>query len=160
MVPLEHQCRERWDRVKIEEGILLVKSSLAKQRVGPYQIQAAISAIHAESLSWLETDWPQIYALYSLLHQLTPSPVIKINQAIACSYAHSPEKALICIESILETDEVERYQPYFLAKSDILYRCGRLQEAISLLKKGIELCANQSNRLFLERKLAQLKSAL
>ena len=159
MVALEDQNRERWDQGKIKEGQTLVKQALSKQRLGPYQIQAAISALHAESPAWAQTDWPQISALYRVLQQLAPSPVISINAAVALSYAESAEIALEQLEAMADLPSVENYPPYHLAKSDILMRCGKSQEALRALERGIALSENRANRDFLESKLARLQQS-
>ena len=159
MVALEDQNRGRWDQGKIKEGQALVKEALSKQRLGPYQIQAAISALHAEAPAWAQTDWPQISALYRVLQQLAPSPVVSINAAVAQSYGESPEIALEQLEAMADLPSVENYPPYHLAKSDILMRCGNDQEALRALERGIALSENRANRDFLQTKLARLQKA-
>ena len=156
MVALEHQNRARWDKAKILEGKAILKATLVKQRIGPYQLQAAISAIHAESTTWQNTDWPQIAALYQLLYSIQPSAVVRINQAIAVSYADTPVAALTLLEAAAAGGQLTRYQPYYAAKADLLARAGNLSEANEYFTKAIELSQNRSERAFLEKKRERL----
>lgn len=153
MKSLEHQNRKTWHKGKITEGRALVKQALKRGHVGPYQIQAAISALHSEAKSWQQTDWAQIYALYKLLHTMQPSPVILINVALAKSYAVSPESVLIELETLEDRPELSSYQPYFAAKADILSRAGRVEEAQFALIRAIALSTNKTEREFLKSKL-------
>lgn len=156
IVSLEHQNRRRWDQGKITQGAELLKKTLIKKRVGPYQLQAAISALHAESDDWQSTDWPQISALYALLHDIQPSPVIRLNHALAVSYARSVEEALQMMDAAAGSGALEFYQPYYAAMADLLVRSGKSGAAASHLKKAIELSENQAEADFLQRKLNNL----
>lgn len=150
IISLEDQKRHAWDKQKIAEGTELIKLALAQHKVGPYQLQAAISALHAESPQWNKTDWPQIAALYQLLHQLQPTPVIKINQAVAVSYAQTADDALALLDSIAGSQEIQSYQPYHAARADILKRAGQHEEASIHFNKAIELTENQAEKHFLQ----------
>jgi len=152
MIALEHQNRARWDKPKIVEGSNLLKEALAKGRIGPYQLQAAISALHAESPSWVETDWPQIEALYELLYAIEPSPVIRVNQAVAVSYARTPKAALAMIDDAAGGGALDSYQPYFAARADLLARMKQAEAAGLALQKAIALTSNESEKRFLETK--------
>jgi len=156
MIPLEDQDRRLWDQGKITEGTLLLKAVLPRRPLGPYRLQAAISAVHAESPSWWMTDWNQILALYTLLHSLQPSSVVRINQAMAVSYARSPEAALVMLDQAAGCGKLDRYQPYFAARADLLVRAGRCGEAKMCYEKAIDLSNNKSERAFLTSKAARL----
>lgn len=153
LVMLEHQNRLRWDKVKINEGTVLLKETLPQAQVGPYQLQAAISAIHAESAQWQDTDWAQIVALYELLYSMQPSPVVRVNQAVAISYARSPVEALELLDSLADQAIILEYQPYRIARANILLRAGFKEEAAAQLCKAIETSDNASEKRFLERRL-------
>lgn len=156
IVALEDQDRTLWDQTKIREGTLLVKAVLPRRPLGPYRLQAAISAIHAESPSWQMTDWDQILALYALLYSLQPSPVVRVNQAMAVSYAHSPAAALTMLEEVAGDGKLDHYQPYFAARADLLARGGRREEAKACFERAIDLSDNSSERTFLKGKAARL----
>lgn len=156
LVPLEQQNRKRWDISKIEEGAALLEDILPKQRVGPYQVQAAISALHAQSHSWETTDWPQIEALYQLLYSMQPTPVIYINLAVAVSYARSTKTALEMLDSIAVDGQLRRYQPFFAAKADVLSRAGDLEAAKDCFQTAIDLSKNTLERQFLRDKVEAL----
>lgn len=156
LVPLERQNRARWDKAKIAEGAAILEQVLPRQRPGPYQLQAAISALHAQSPSWQATDWPQIEALYQLLYAIQPSPVIRINQAVVVSYARSPETALAMLDEAASGGSLDAYQPYFAARADVLARAGRTQEARQCLATAIDLSDNTLEKTFLSDKAASL----
>lgn len=153
MIPLEHQNRKTWHPGKISEGRALVKRALARAKVGPYQIQAAISALHSEAQTWADTDWPQISALYNLLYAIQPSPVVLINAALAKSYAVTPQAGLIDLQGLEDHPDIQSYQPYYAAKADILSRAGQTQEAQHALGQAIALSTNKTEREFLRSKL-------
>ncbi len=158
MIPLAEQNRSKWSEAKIVEGTRLLKTTLAKQQVGPYQIQAAISAIHAESSDWESTDWRQISAFYELLYSLQPSAVVRVNQSIAVSYAHSIEDALTLLASVENEDAMLSYQPLYAARADLYQRLGKREEAIADLQQAIELSENSAQAEFLQTKLELLQS--
>lgn len=155
-IPLEAQNRNRWDRRRISEGCALLKTTMAKQQIGPYQLQAAISAIHAEAQTWEQTDWHQISALYQLLYQIQPSSVVRINQAVAVSYADCPEAALTLLENLEPQSELIRYQPYYVAKADILTRLGKTDSARENLENAISLSDNEVEKKYLQSRLDNL----
>jgi len=157
MVPLEHQRRALWDKGKIAEGVTLLKSTLVKQQVGAYQLQAAISAVHAEALSWEETDWAQINALYELLHAVQPSSVVRVNQAIALSYAQSVTAALDLLLPLAADKAMLNYQPYYVARADLYYRAGLIDQAITDMEIAIKLSANDARVEFLKSRLASFR---
>lgn len=156
LVPLEEQNRGRWDKAKIAEGAHILETVLPKQRLGPYQLQAAVSAVHAQSPSWQATDWPQIEALYQLLYAVQPSPVVRINQAVAVSYARSPEAALAMLDEAAINGALDAYQPYYAARADMLARAGRTQDARTCFTTAINLSDNNLEKAFLHDKIANL----
>ncbi|NKB53965.1 MAG: RNA polymerase sigma factor [Rhizobiaceae bacterium] len=153
LIALQHQNRRRWDRGKINQGVRLLHDVLPRQHLGPYQLQAAISAVHAQSESWEATDWAQVQALYALLYQITPTPVVRLNQALALSYANSPQEGLHMLREAAGDGVLENYQPFHAAKADLLLRNGQIEEAMNSYRRAIELSDNLSERRFLEQKL-------
>jgi len=129
LTALQYQDRSLWDQAKIQEGTALIQKALQKQQVGRYQLQASISALHAEAACWEDTDWQQINALYELLHRMHPSAVVKINQSIATSYAVSIVAAIELLEQVNLHDEVENYQPWYVAMADLLERSGNVHSS-------------------------------
>lgn len=156
MVALEDQNRKRWDRARIGEGDRLLRQTLPRGQVGPYQLQAAISALHAQSPDWAQTDWPQIAALYELLYQVQPSPVVRVNQAMAVSYARSIPEALQLLGSVADDPHLNHYQPYHAARADLLARNGENGAACASYAQAIALTEQSAERAFLEQKLAAI----
>ncbi|MEJ6399318.1 RNA polymerase sigma factor [Yoonia sp. 208BN28-4] len=156
MVPLSDQNRHRWDRAKIAEGDALLKSVLPKGNVGPYQLQAAISAVHTTAPSWNATDWPQIVALYDLLYQVTPTPVVQINRAMAVSQINGPQAGLALLDDLAGTIQLERYQSYHSARADLLERAGHLSAACHSYDAAIALTEQEVERAFLTAKRARI----
>ncbi|WP_370228410.1 RNA polymerase sigma factor, partial [Cognatishimia sp.] len=128
-VPLESQNRARWNRARITEGIALTEAALTQGPAGRYGMQAAISAVHAQAPAFSQTDWPQIVALYDVLYQRFPNPVLRVNQAVALSYAESPEAGLRLLSSVQDAGKLDRYQPFHACRADLLARLGRHREA-------------------------------
>ncbi len=157
MIALEFQNRAIWDKQKISEGITLLKNTLKQQRVGPYQVQASISAIHAESDQWQNTDWPQIIALYDLLYAMQPSPVVRINQAVAISYGGKPDAALKLLKQLEQDSSVQSYQPFHAALAEILIRQGKTGPGRTALHQAISLSTNDAEKQFLVSRLDSLK---
>jgi len=129
LVPLQDQNRKRWNQSKIVEGTEILEKILPLNRIGPYQLQAAISGVHAKSKTWEQTDWLEIAALYDLLFAIQPSPVVRINQAVAISYASSPEDGLKLLRDVSEVAKIQKYQPYFAALGDLQERAGQITQA-------------------------------
>jgi RNA polymerase sigma-70 factor (ECF subfamily) len=153
-VPLEAQNRARWDRAKIDEGVALLKTTLPKGRVGPYQLQAAINAVHGQAATWDKTDWAEIAALYAVLYQVHPSPVVRINQAVAVSYAETVAHGLAMLDEV--ATKLERYQPYWATRADFLMRSGETHQARDCFGQAILLSTNAQEKDFLRRKLGRL----
>ena len=154
LVLLEDQDRSRWDHAAIDEGLALVESALATRRPGPYQVQAAIAALHARAPRPEDTDWPQIAALYGTLAAMTPSPVIELNGAVAVAMADGPDRALPLVDALAA--ELDTYHLFHAARADLLRRLGRGDEAAAAYRRALELAANPMERVFLERRLAGL----
>ena len=155
-VPLDAQNRSRWNRAKIEEGVALLKVALARGRVGPFQLQAAIHSVHGQAATWGETDWAEIVALYEVLYRELPSPVVRINQAVAVSYAMSVASGLAMLDEVGAGGALERYQPYWAARADFLGRLGQTQSAHESYEHAIELSENEQEREFLRGKMGWL----
>jgi RNA polymerase sigma-70 factor, ECF subfamily len=156
LVLLEDQDRSTWDRALIDEGATLVERVLAGRRFGPYTIQAAISAVHAEAESVEATDWEQIVGLYDVLMQLTPSPVIELNRAAAMAMRDGPEAGLALIDEILARGDLKDYHPAHAARAELCRRLGRDEEARASWERALELTQQGPERRFIERRLAEL----
>lgn len=158
-VPLEAQNRARWESAKITEGLNLVEAALSHAPAGPYAIQAAISALHAQAASFDDTDWSQIVALYDLLCVRTPNPIIAVNQAVALSYAQSPQKGLAALDRLLPDAKLEAYQPYHSCRADLLARIGQVDAAAQSYRRAIDLSPSKAQARFLEQRLRGLYTA-
>ncbi len=157
MVSLEDQNRGLWDKAKAREGVSCLKQALEQGRVGPYQLQAAISALHLEAASWQATDWPQIAALYNLLYALQPSPVVRINQAMAVSHAVSVKAAITLLDEVASGGDMSGYKAYQVARADLMARAGQPEAARGFLAQALALSDNQVERAFLNEKLKALE---
>jgi RNA polymerase sigma-70 factor, ECF subfamily len=156
LVTLEEQDRSRWDRPEIEEGRGLVDAALRMGRVGPYQLQAAIAALHAEAVSPVDTDWRQIAALYGVLARLQPSPVVRLNGAVAIGMSEGPGRGLALIDELGAAGELDRYHLFHAARADMLRRLGSFEAAAEAYRRALALMANGVERAYLERRLAAL----
>ena len=156
-IPLQAQDRSLWNQEQIAEGCARTMAALARKKPGPYQIQAAISAVHSEAPSHDKTDWREIVLLYGKLYELTPSPVILLNGAVALSYAFGAEAGLAALEEIESSGELQSYQPFHAARADLLRRTGRAEAARLAYQKAIELSQNSSETAFLTMRMEQLK---
>ena len=156
MVLLEEQDRSRWDRGKIREGVSIMERLLLMKRPGPYQIQAAISALHAQAERAEDTDWPQIAALYHELMKMTPSPVIELNRAVALAMADGPLKGLKLLDQPVLKQELSDYYLFHAARADLLRRVGRLNDAGDAYSLALNLCQNERERAFLRRRLVEV----
>lgn len=152
MIPLPLQNRARWDKARIAEGDMILQKTLPQGALGPYQLQAAISAVHAGSPSWDATDWPQIAALYDLLYKMQPSAVVRINQAMAVSYATSVKAALDLLTLVADDPQVTDYQSYHVARADLLERSGNHAGARNSYDAAIALTPQIAERAFLTDK--------
>ncbi len=156
IVPLPDQDRGLWDRGEIREGIALVTRALGESPPGPYRLQAAIAAVHAEASSPEATDWAEIHLLYHALLRLQPTPVIELNAAVAAGFAHGPELGLAWIERLEERGELAAYHLLFSSKANLLHRLGRLAEATEAFWQALALCRNPAERRYLEKKVTEI----
>lgn len=156
MLTLEEQDRGRWDRQRIAEGTALVQRALRTRRAGPYQLQAAIAALHAEPERPEDTDWPQIAALYGELALRHPGPVVELNRAAAIAMAYGPEAGLRLIDALEATGELEGYYLLHGARADLLRRAGHFEEAAWAYRRAMELCANPVELRYLRRRLREI----
>jgi RNA polymerase sigma-70 factor (ECF subfamily) len=157
LVLLEDQDRSLWDREMIAQGRALVERALATRRVGPYTLQAAISAVHAGAASAGATDWAQIVGLYDVLARVEPSPVIELNRAVAVAMRDGPAAGLALIEEILARGELADYRLAHAARADLCRRLGRTAEARASYERALALTRGEPERRFLERRLDELK---
>jgi RNA polymerase sigma-70 factor (ECF subfamily) len=160
LVPLDAQDRSRWDRSKIDEGVGVLDRALALGRPGPYQTQAAIAALHATAPTADSTDWPQIAALYDVLLQQAPTPVVELNAAVAHGMASGLDRMLVRIAAIEARGELANYHPLHAAKADALRRLGRCAEAAFAYRTALPLVTNVAERRFLERRMAECRGGL
>jgi RNA polymerase sigma-70 factor (ECF subfamily) len=156
LVLLEAQDRSLWHRGEIEEGTKLVERALRMHSLGPYQLQAAIAAVHAEAKTADETDWPQIAALYDELRKLAPSAVVTLNRAVAVAMSQGYAKGLALIDDLGSSGELDRYYLFHAARADLLRRLQRNREALDSYKKAISLVTNRVEKAYLETRLAEL----
>lgn len=157
LVLLDEQDRTRWDRAKIHEGIAVLDEALALGDPGPYQVQAAISALHAEAATPDATDWPQITALYHTLAVMIPSPVVEVNRAVAVAMAQGPTAGLALLHQI---EGVEEYYPYHAARADLLRRTNQRDAAADAYEQAITLCGNSAERAYLQRRLDEMTQSV
>ena len=156
IVLLEYQDRSRWDRNLIADGIAFVEQALASRRFGPYTVQAAIAALHAESPSADETDWAQIVALYDLLAHAEPSPIVELNRAVAVAMRDGPAAGLTLVDAILARGELTDYHLAHSAQADFHRRLGNKAQARLAYERALALTKQEPERRFLERRLAEL----
>jgi RNA polymerase sigma-70 factor (ECF subfamily) len=152
LVLLAEQDRSRWDRRLIDEGHQLVRACLRRNSPGPYQIQAAVNAVHTDAADAGDTDWRQIVELYGQLEQVAPSPVVTLNRAIAVAELDGPEVALAALDGLA----LEHYQPFHATRADLLRRAGRPEAAAEAYRAALALTTNPAERRFLERRLTTL----
>ena len=154
---LEEQDRSLWDQSAIEEGTALIQRALRMGRVGVYQLQAAIAAVHAEAERAADTDWRQIALLYGELARINPSPIVELNRAVAVSMADGAEAGLSLLERLAEVPELGDYQPYHAACADLLRRAGRTDEARRAYRRALAAAPNEVARAFLQRRVDELE---
>lgn len=153
LVPLDEQDRSRWDRALIGEGHDLVRACLHRNRPGPYQIQAAINAVHTDASTFARTDWGQIVALYDQLRVMHPTPIVELNRAVAVAELDGPAVGLALVEPL----DLTGYHSWHVARAEMLRRLDRPADAAAAYVRAIELTDNPAERAFLRRKLADLR---
>jgi RNA polymerase sigma-70 factor, ECF subfamily len=157
LVTLEEQDRKLWDQERIREGLALVHRALPMRGVGPYQLQAAIAALHAEAPSPSATDWAQIAALYQELLRAAPSPVVALNHAVAVAMSQGLESGLAQIDRVGAAGGLEEYHLFHAARADILRRLGRREEAARAYREALQLATNKVEQEYLQSRLGQVE---
>jgi RNA polymerase sigma-70 factor (ECF subfamily) len=160
LVLMEDQDRSLWDEEAIEEGLGVLDRAFAMRQVGPYQIQAAIAALHARASHHQDTDWHQIAALYGELVQIIPSPVIKLNKAVAVAMVAGFDVGLKLLDQLGEDGTLADYHLFHAARADLLRRTGCLGEAQIAYRKALELCTNAVEQAFLRKRLVEVEQGL
>jgi RNA polymerase sigma-70 factor (ECF subfamily) len=155
IILLDDQDRSVWNRELIAEGSRLVRAALATRRFGPYTLQAAIGAVHAEAASAAATDWAEIVGLYDALLRMDDSPVIELNRAVAVAMRDGPEAGLACIDDILKRGQLKDYRLAHAARAEFCRRLGRMAEARTAYQKALALTRQEPERRFLERRIAE-----
>ncbi|MEV6502986.1 RNA polymerase sigma factor [Streptomyces prunicolor] len=159
LVTLEDQDRTAWDRAEVDEGADLLETALRRGRPGPYQIQAAIAACHTTAPTAEDTDWADIAGLYGELERFVPSAVVRLNRAVAVGMAQHPDAGLELVAELERSGELADYHLLPATRADLLRRSGRTAEAAAAYEWALELVENAAERRFLERRLAECRSA-
>ncbi len=154
LVLLEQQDRTLWDATEISQGVAVLDQAIALPAPGPYQVQAAISALHAQALTAAETDWDQIALLYDTLARMTPSMVIEVNRAVAVAMAQGPQQGLQMLLRL--ENEADHFYPYHAARADLLRRMNQPEAAADAYQRAIELCSNPTESAYLQRRLDEM----
>jgi RNA polymerase sigma-70 factor (ECF subfamily) len=159
IVLLDDQDRARWNRAQIAEGTELVERALSTRRFGPYSLQAAIAAVHAEAGDAGQTDWWQIVALYDVLLRADPSPIVALNRAAAIAMRDGPAKGLVLIDDLLRQGELAEYQFAHSARADLCRRLGRIDEARASYERALTLTRQEPERRFLTKRIRELSAS-
>jgi len=156
VILLEDQDRGLWNRQQIGEGTRLVEQALSPGRAGPYAIQAAIAAVHAEAPNAAATDWDEIVGLYDVLMEMSPSPVVELNRAVAIAMRDGPAAGLAIIDALLARGELKDYRLAHAARAELCRRLGRTADARASFERALKLTKQEPERRFLERRLEEL----
>jgi RNA polymerase sigma-70 factor, ECF subfamily len=156
IILLMDQDRSLWNREQIREGVSLVRRALASRRFGPYSVQAAIAAVHAEAPSEAETDWKEIVALYDVLVRVEPSPVVELNRAVAVAMRDGPAAGLALVEEILARGGLEDYRLAHSTRADLCRRLGLKAEARASYERALSLTLQEPERRFLRKRISEL----
>jgi RNA polymerase sigma-70 factor (ECF subfamily) len=156
IVLLADQDRSQWNQAQIAEGVALVERALAAEQFGMYTLQAAVAATHATAATYAATNWAQIVALYDVLLQAAPSPVVELNRAVAVALRDNPRKGLELLESILARGELTNYHLVYAVQADLYRQLAQIEEARAAYNKALTLVQQEPERRFLERRLRQL----
>jgi RNA polymerase sigma-70 factor, ECF subfamily len=159
LVLLADQDRSRWDRGRLDEGLSLVESALARRSPGPYQLQAAIAACHADAAPAADTDWRQIAALYSELLRFDPSPVIEANRAVAVAYAEGPAAGLAILDTLAASSRLARWPQLHIARGALLAQCGRDEDAVAAYCDALALEPADAIRQHITGQIGALRAA-
>lgn len=158
LILLENQDRSAWQHHEIAEGIALLEDALQNKQPGPYQIQAAIAALHAQAAAPQDTDWLQIGGLYNELNRIAPSPIIELNLAVAIAMADGPMPGLSILDKLAETGALDNYHLYHATRADLLRRAGWHDEARTAYQQALSLTTNQSEQRFLQKRIDELEA--
>ena len=156
LITLEEQERSLWDQSEIEEGVRLVEQALRRRQPGPYQLQAAIAAIHAQAKAPQETDWQEIAALYQELYRLSPTAIVALNHAVAVAMNQGFEPGLRLIDELGESGKLDDYYLFHAARADLLRRLRRTGEARSAYERALKLATNRVEQQYLRRRMSEL----
>lgn len=156
LILLEDQDRSRWNHAQIAESSELVQTALRSRRFGPFTLQAAIAAVHAEAPNAADTNWQEIVGLYDLLLRLNPSPVVELNRAVAIAMRDGPEIGLPLVEVLIERGELKDYHLLHATRADFCRRLGRTKEAREAYRQALALCQQKSEQRFLEKRLREM----
>jgi hypothetical protein len=156
LVRLEDQDRSRWDRALIAEGVALVEEALGSRRFGPYALQAAIAAVHAEAATPEATDWAQIAGLYDVLLRVEPSPVVELNRAVAVAMRDGPAHGLALVDALLARGELTEFHLAHATRAELCRRLRRVRDAVAAYDEALRLVKQEPERRFLERRRAEL----
>ena len=157
LILLDAQDRSLWNRGQIDEGLRWIERALSSRSVGPYALQAAIAAVHAEARDAASTDWRQIVGLYDVLMRLEPSPVVELNRAVAVAMHDGPTAGLALVDAILASGELADYHLAHSARADLLRRLGRAADAIAAYERALTLATQEPERRFIERRINELR---
>ncbi|HEX4997678.1 MAG TPA: RNA polymerase sigma factor [Terriglobia bacterium] len=157
LIVLEEQDRSRWDHAQINEALPLAAEAMGGEP-GPYALQAAIGAVHCRARRSEETDWARIVALYGMLDRIQPSPIVRLNRAVAVAMADGPDAGLALIGELAASGELDRYHLLYAARADLLRRAGSFAKAANEYAQALELATNDSERRYLERRLREVSA--
>ena len=159
LIPLDRQNRELWDRAQIVEGVALLSHALPRGAVGPYQLQAAIAAVHDEAVRAEDTDWPQILALYELLMRMSGNPMVMLNHAIAAAMVHGPAKGLELLDALQSTPQIAEHHRMDAVRGHLLEMHGEMKEAARCYRAAAGKTANLPERNYLLLQAARITPA-
>jgi len=159
LVTLEHQDRSRWDADEIQQGTELLEAALRRGHAGTYQLQAAVAACHAQAVTAADTDWQQIAALYGLLEANSPSPVVRLNRAVAIAMGGDLDAGLAIVEELSSDGRLQSYYLLDATRADLLRRRGDTAQATTAYQRALALAPSEPERRYLMRRLAELSSA-
>ena len=159
VILLDEQDRTLWDRAQIAEGVHPVERALRSRRVGPYALQAAIAALHAEAATPADTDWGEVVGLYDVLMRVEPSPVVELNRAVAVAMRDGPAAGLRLIDAIVDRGDLKDYRLLHAARADLYRRLGRVEDAHAAYARALSLTRQEPERRFLERRMREVGRA-
>jgi len=159
LITLEEQDRDRWDAAEIQEGLALLEAALRHRQAGPYQLQAAIAACHARAATTADTDWPQIAGLYALLEAQMPSPVVRLNRAVAVAMAGDIEAGLAIVDELSGDARLARYHLLEATRADLLRRRGDQAAAAAAYQRALPLAPSKAERRYLQRRLRETSTS-